>query len=284
MNNLPNDIIYVLLTHLNLNHGYNLALVNKKYYHMFAENVMLWGKYLDGLDDDDMVMSLGSDNSKLTCKIYKSVEYIRKTFKIDIKLTDMYQKKTLVHGVDNVDLICVPRDIHVFKNLQNLMISTGSIKYIPNELFMLTNLQELNLGFNSISVIPNAIGDLTNLKNLCFNRNMISIIPPTISKLTNLTEARFDNNIIKTIPKDIYRLTKLTRLDLDHNEIIEIHCTITNLVNLRTLYLHDNMIIKCPTELNKLNLETLYLTGNNFTVTHDMFSLLNLRWFDFKLD
>lgn len=118
----------------------------------------------------------------------------------------------------------------------------------------LGRVKEISLRTNSLSGnIPPEIGNLTHLDNIDLHTNSLTgSIPTEIGNLTNLEVLTLSNNYLSGIlPTEIGYLTKLRGLHLDNG----------------SWFLGNNQVTgNIPEEIgNLVNLETLYLSRNNFT-------------------
>ena len=125
---------------------------------------------------------------------------------------------------------------------------------------------ELDLSNKQLDHIPEEINKFVNLIELSLNNNKITQIQ-NLDKLTNLQKLDLNNNQIKKI-QNLDKLTNLQNLRLGYNQITKIQ-NLNKLTELNTLYLSYNQIkrIKYPEDLDLdvLNLEELYLDGNQLT-------------------
>ena len=67
-----------------------------------------------------------------------------------------------------------------------LTLKGKKLKPIPKEVFLFKNLQELNIRKTKIDLLPKEIGDLKNLQILDVSKNELVTLPPEIGLLTNL--------------------------------------------------------------------------------------------------
>jgi hypothetical protein len=127
-------------------------------------------------------------------------------------------------------------------------------------------LQEtLNLESNekTLLAIPSEVNYFPNLKVLSLVNHYIKDIPPHVFKLKNLEDLRLSKNLIFKIPKDIRDLKNLKSLNLRYNELTNVPESIRNL-NLETLYLEGNQITELPKWFNKnLKLQNLLTCTDN---------------------
>jgi hypothetical protein len=167
------------------------------------------------------------------------------------------------------DLIAVPKEIGLFKNLINLNLSDNNIQEIPLELAQLSQLQWLFLYKNQIQIIPPELGKLSQLQWLFLYKNQIQIIPPELGKLSQLQDLELSYNQIQSIPPELGKLSQLQDLDLSHNQIKIIPTELAQLSQLKLLCLYNNQIQSFPTELAQLSqLKLLFLSDNQIQSIH----------------
>lgn len=108
----------------------------------------------------------------------------------------------------------VPKEVYLFKNLQELDLSKNRIKELPDTIATLTNLQTFNLSKNNLELLPAAIGKLSNLKKLIVNQNSLTALPTAIGDLSNLLVLDLWSNDISFFPDSLADLKKLRYMDL----------------------------------------------------------------------
>jgi hypothetical protein len=165
------------------------------------------------------------------------------------------------------DLMAVPKEIGLFKNLINLNLSDNNIQEIPLELAQLSQLQKLDLSDNQIQIIPTELGQLSQLQRLSLSNNKIQSIPSELGQLSQLRELDLSHNQIQIIPTELAQLSQLKVLFLNHNEIQIIPTKLAQLSQLRELDLSHNQIQIIPTELAQLSqLQELFLNHNEIQI------------------
>jgi Leucine-rich repeat (LRR) protein len=163
----------------------------------------------------------------------------------------------------------MPLAITGLSNLRYLNISeTSVVGNIPAELGNLNTLEELILSenLNLTGTIPNELGNLSNLKRLVIN-NLITqgSIPAELGNLHSLKYLALDScNFNSSIPIEIYGLSNLEYLSLNNDKLsFEFPSGITALTKLKHLILSNNNFMgTIPSELENLELETLWLDNN----------------------
>ena len=131
-----------------------------------------------------------------------------------------------------INYIC---SVSSFKNIVDLNISCGSIKFFPKKFLKLEKLKKLDISHNKIQTID-SICDLTLLEYFCCRNNEIEIIPEIISNLSNLTSLDISkNSCVEELPDSFYVLAKLQNLNISDTDIEELSDKMSNFVNLQKL-------------------------------------------------
>ena len=107
-----------------------------------------------------------------------------------------------------------PKEIFLFKNLQELDLSNNAIASIPDSINKLKNLRKLSLSKNGLTTFPKALCNLKGLKWLILSKNKIPAIPKEIGNLTNLIILDMWSNDLGVFPDELAKLKKLRVLDL----------------------------------------------------------------------
>lgn len=134
-------------------------------------------------------------------------------------------------------------------SVYKLNLKKQKLKDFPKEIFLFKNLQELNLSKNKITKIPKEIGTLTNLQKLDLSANLIDSLPKEIGNLVNITDLILNQNVIAEIPPEISNLKKMRFLDMWGNEIQGFPDEISKLSN--TLKVVDLRVISIRAELQE---------------------------------
>lgn len=172
----------------------------------------------------------------------------------------------------------IPPELGRLTNLEFLNLSNNSTTLtgpLPSELGQLTKLRDLSLGGNGFTgSIPREIGQLAELVNLRLARNTLSgSIPKELGQLTNLKWLElYENELTGQIPGDIGRMTSLETLDLSLNQLTaSVPPELGNMAALKVLVLAGNTELAgpLPSELSRLNLETLLLGNTGICAPRD---------------
>jgi Leucine-rich repeat (LRR) protein len=151
------------------------------------------------------------------------------------------------------DLIALPKEVGLFKNLLTFNLSDNKIQDIPAELAQLSKLKELDLRNNQIQTISPGLAQLYQLNWLNLSHNEITEIPPELAHLSQLKWLELQNNKIQKIPSDLGKLSQLKWLDLGFNHIQKIPSDLGKLSQLKWLNLSHNQIQDIPYELGQLS-------------------------------
>lgn len=166
-----------------------------------------------------------------------------------------------------------------FLEITNLNMSLKQLICIPEEISLLRNLKYLYLSNNRISTLPETFVNLINLTNLYLSNNRISVLPQGFVNLINLTHLGLSNNNISTLPDAFGNLVLLKFLYLSNNRISALPNSFGNLKNLYNLLLSNNRISTLPDAFGNLELlKFLYLSNNRISTLLDTFG--NLRTLD----
>ena len=138
-----------------------------------------------------------------TIKEYKSLEEALKNPDAVIRL-NLKGKK----------LKTVPKEVFLFKNLQELNLKKTKIDILPKEIGDLKNLQILDVSKNDLVTLPHEIGQLTNLKILKASENELEYLPVEIGKLVELRFLDVWSNNLSGLPDEIADLKKLKKIDM----------------------------------------------------------------------
>ena len=171
-------------------------------------------------------------------------------------------------------------------------LSNKKVNNIENifENLRLPNLNKLNLSNNNLTYIPEGIQYAPKLEHLNLNRNNFYDFPVEVFKLDDLQTLDLSENQIKLIPPikrhlDKWCFEKLSKLDISGNSISQLSLDFDKLIKLKTLYLCGNKFENSKDIFSKLppNLKRLYLRGNNFeSVPQNLLLLKNLTYVDIE--
>jgi Leucine-rich repeat (LRR) protein len=88
--------------------------------------------------------------------------------------------------LSNNQLVQLPMEISLLKNLKNLFIKNNSLDdfSLPKELDQLKQLEVINLGGNRLKQFPYQLFQMFNLKEIYLGSNQISFLPDLFQTLT----------------------------------------------------------------------------------------------------
>ena len=177
-----------------------------------------------------------------------------------------------------VDDIFLPNffRVHIFHELETLIISNGGLTFIPDILPPLSKLRVLSFSNNVLKKLPPSFGNLKNLQSLNLRDNHLTKLPSIITTFHQLQALEFRSNSLNTLPDSIGHLTSLVFLDLSMNLIEKLPSSIKDLQNLKYLNLSDNPLRTIPSELGQLK-ALRYLALPNILAPTIPDSFLNLK-------
>ncbi|MEI7594336.1 MAG: leucine-rich repeat domain-containing protein [Bacteroidota bacterium] len=111
-------------------------------------------------------------------------------------------------------LTILPKEIFLFKNIQELDLSKNRLTTIPDSIVTLKNLERLDLSKNNFIAFPKAICKLKHLKHLIIFENKIVEIPKEIEGMETLVFLDMWGNELSVFPKEMGKLKNLRYLDL----------------------------------------------------------------------
>lgn len=104
----------------------------------------------------------------------------------------------------------IPKEIALFTNLQQLILSSNRIKYLPDEIVLLTRLKYLDLDDNHFEEIPEIIFAMTWVKKFNFDHNQIISTPKKIYRIAlNGGDISLKGNPVEKSPDKYYYIAKL---------------------------------------------------------------------------
>jgi Leucine-rich repeat (LRR) protein len=162
-------------------------------------------------------------------------------------------------NVSNNELVSLPTEIRVLKNLAILDCSFNLIRELPKGIYIFIIRK---FDFNLINI---EISECSSLSKLILTKNDLTSIPKEIGNLNSLLLLNLADNFIELLPIEIGKLTNLTKLYVDHNDLFEISNQIGNLTKLKELNISANQLVDLPNSIsNLINLHILDLNENNF--------------------
>lgn len=142
------------------------------------------------------------------------------------------------------DLVVVPPEIGVLKNIEELLFAYNNIRRINPQLQFCKKLRRLDLTSNIIEELPYYIGNIQSLEELSLRDNRLSSLPNSFSKLKNLKTLDISNmhrsmakgkNNFSYIPPSACHLPNLERLLMEKLPIRQIPVSLLYLKKLKVL-------------------------------------------------
>src|SRR5689334_20148535 len=131
MDNLPNDIIFDIFTHLELNDSLSFALVCNGFHNIFEVN-SLWKYYFEMIYNDEVD---GYDITKEYKDDYHNV-FKWLPLKKDLQLNIKYNEIDTINHILKMrkKITNIPKAIKYCINLQQLSLNRNQIQSIPKEI------------------------------------------------------------------------------------------------------------------------------------------------------
>jgi hypothetical protein len=170
----------------------------------------------------------------------------------------------------------LPPEIGNLTELDDLSISSMSLRTLPKELGKCTKLTALRAYSNKLTGLPPELGALANLKKAVLWSNELAALPDTIDGWVALTELELQRNKLRRLPDAITRLANLEELDLEHNELAELPAHWSGMARLRKLELGANKLTAFPRGVLELPaLRELFLKRNQISALPDDLGRMN---------
>lgn len=157
--------------------------------------------------------------------------------------------------------------------LQNFSLygNTGLDKYQLDSIEgieEITSLKNINIDWTTLTSMPD-LSNLTNLETIKITNSSIKDLTP-IANCTNLKEINFSNNNISNV-KPLENMSNLTTLRLENNSLFDTYSFVAEDGSTKT-----EKTLEIFANLNKMELENLYLSGNTGIVDWSIVS--SLKW------
>lgn len=179
----------------------------------------------------------------------------------------------------------IPREMCEFEKLIEFDLSKNSLKSLPQYFLMLRTLKKLNISNCKFTSFPSILLDLKGLSELDLSNNSLEKII-SLGKLTNLKILNISCCFLKSLPDKFLENTNLTKLIGIDNQITELNGigidpleyidftdnnieTVQNIhqaKNLNYINLSRNNLTIISSDLCKLKLKTLILSGNHIKI------------------
>lgn len=253
MDLLIDDVIVLILKHVDIHSLYYLFITNKKF-NNFSTNKEIWNHHYDKLavpfEISDNEFRDKCKTFMTLCSLGKRLKYKYTSHQLEILYRSEYLSRCYKY-------IMIPKSIVILQQLKEVYLDGNKITQFPKALLSLKNLEELSLGINRISIIPKDIYKLKTLKTLKLYSNKISRIPCELSKMKNLKNLYLFRNKISKIPHELSQLKNIEFIELQHNLLTEIPEKILQIKTLKKIFLEGNPMVKIPNHSLNLNLEII---------------------------
>lgn len=219
-------------------------------------------------EKDISYLELDSIDSKMSYLLHNYLISVAEKEWVDsISTNDLKEEFSLSEALKNPD--------SVYKlNLRRKRMSS-----IPPEIGKLKNLEVLIISGSTVKFLPDEIEECKNLKSIIANSSRLEEIPATLGNLKNLRTLKIDNCNLKSIPKEIGNIKSLWHLSIGGNKITSVPNELSNLKNLTWLDLSDNPIEEFPECILEMeNLKRFWIFGNN--IDKIPFEFKNLKYLD----
>ncbi|KAK1417275.1 hypothetical protein QVD17_26401 [Tagetes erecta] len=144
-------------------------------------------KNLSKLDlSHNTIQELPSSIGNLTKLIHLNLTYCKNLERLPITIVRLKDLKTLqLHGCISVESL--PENIGQLESLEDLIVSSTSIRSIPNSIRRCKHLKDLNVhDCKSLTYLPPALGDMESLEVFRASNSAIMVIPDSICSSKSL--------------------------------------------------------------------------------------------------
>ena len=169
----------------------------------------------------------------------------------------------LIQQVAGIRLARVDQRMIKLRHLASLDLSSNEISKLPENWDQVPCLRELNLAENQLTTLPRRFCTGALSKSLCqlnLSSNLIELLPNFTCSLVGLLDLNLAKNKLRALPPAFARFRLLHHLDASHN-----------------------LLTLLPGGLARLKLDSLELTGNNFSAQEPR--VVRNRWIilDFQI-
>jgi Leucine-rich repeat (LRR) protein len=194
-----------------------------------------------------------------------------------LKNPDMYKSARFYAA----GLKAFPEELFLFKNLEEIDLSSNEITSLPAKLNEFKYLRELHVNRNKITSLGAEIVSCPLLQVLQIQENPLQTITSDIGKMKTLQEITIGEIAAGcVIPAELWTLTDLKKIKITNANIAEIPAGIANFHQLDVLCLTNNAITKIPDEVYSLKTLTYLNLGHNNikTISPSVAKLENLNY------
>ena len=174
-----------------------------------------------------------------------------------------------------------PELLFLFKNLEEIDLSSNQLTALPDRLTAFKLLKELHVNNNKLTALGIEITNCTQLQVLQIQDNPLQTISPEIAKMIALEEFTMGEIATEcTIPDQLWTLYGLKKIKITNSNMTKIPVEIKNFKQLDVLCLSHNAITEIPNEVYSLSTITYLNLGHNKlnSVSSDIGKLENLDY------
>ena len=294
INNLPDEVMLIILNYCGLESLKNLALTNKRNYHLITKgevkgvNLSTAVSYHFSFFAKLLTWDLMSRNFHTkSIKQWNEVQQLIEADVLDPQQLIFTQPAINIKEFNDIEILLNKAnmdyiELYIEENLEELVyeklldLSSCSLTRFPLKQFLenskysalLLELKKLDLSYNKLNgSIPLELCQLINLEHLRLSNNRFkNAIPSEITQLKELRILTLNNNRLSgSIPSEIGQLNNLIYLSVGKNKLSgTIPSRLESLNNLLALSMFDNELTgSIPSELHNLdNLESIVLEDN----------------------
>ncbi|KVH94613.1 Disease resistance protein, partial [Cynara cardunculus var. scolymus] len=174
------------------------------------------------------------------------------------------------------DIPEVPKDLDNLQCLEQLILSSPSIKNLPDSILLLKHLKSLKLyNCELLEKLPEDLGRLECLEDLFLMSDKIKHLPDTICTLKHLKLVTLFCKLLEKLPVDLGRLECLEKLIFKSKKIKHLPYSICKLKHLKSFELYCELLEKLPEDLDRLEcLEKLNFTSKKIKHLPDSICML----------
>lgn len=230
------DILFCILSHLNIKDIHNCMLTTKQFNKIASQN-LIW-KGLFDTNFHNILNDIPSPTDYHTG--YKSYNTLMKLCRKSLDYPNIMNVNTF--SIAGPKLQSIPPEICLLHKLTCLDANNNRLMTIPKEISLLTNLKQLYLHGNKLKSIniPDEIYTLSELRNLSFTGNPMEEISPKICQLKKLETLYVSSTLLKSLPKELGNLYNLRQIFAIGNNLKSVPMEICSLDNLKYLSLEHN--------------------------------------------
>jgi Leucine-rich repeat (LRR) protein len=285
LTNLPNDLIYNILTHIDnytassiliscqtLRHPMNEIIKSTLGIteHPTAGQIWVFLNFKELLNmgfSKDQIKSIAPDALKTALDDYNTDLPNSITDKLNPFLSGPGKSFNLNNENLTLGQLCkviqLIKDSDKLSELEGLHLRVNPLTALPESIGTLPALKTLDVSFNQLTKLPESIGTLPALQQLKLSYNHLTALPESIGTLSALKGLGLSNNQLPALPQSIWTLPALQWLDISDNQLTALPESIGTLSALKTLDVSFNQLTELPDSFGTLPaLQQLNLSFN----------------------